>query len=96
MEQLNQIEIRGMIGSVRKSSIGDATVVNFSAATSVAYRNQEGSVVMETTWHQVTAWRGKGIDISDLERLHAGCKIYVKRQNPKSALYRSRWTTKHY
>ena len=50
MEQLNKVEIRGIVGSVYVKDFGNTKVANFSVATNHAYKSQDGSLVIETTW----------------------------------------------
>lgn len=62
MEQLNRIEIRGNVGNVNILKVGNTRVAHFSVATNFAYKDRNGEPVIETTWHNVTAWEGnKGI-----------------------------------
>jgi len=75
MEQLNRIELRGIIGSVRVQNVGDTKVANFSVATDYGYTARDGGAVIETTWHNVTAWEGR--DIQDLSRLSKGAIVHV-------------------
>lgn len=75
MEQLNRIEIRGIVGSVRVQNVGNTKVANLSVATEYAFTTKDGGAVIETTWHYVTAWEGK--DIQDLEQLKKGSGIHV-------------------
>lgn len=49
MEQLNRIEIRGYVGSIRTTNIGGKAMTRFSVATSCAYKSNDGSVMIETT-----------------------------------------------
>ena len=57
MEQLNKVELKGVVGSVRLQKIGNNTqVANFTVATSLAYKDKAGCLIIETTWHNVTAW----------------------------------------
>lgn len=51
MEQLNKVELRGVVGSCREIGVGDRTLVRFSLATTHAYKNKEGEPVIETSWH---------------------------------------------
>ncbi|MCQ2172957.1 MAG: single-stranded DNA-binding protein [Bacteroidales bacterium] len=76
MEQLNRIELRGTVGSVRLQTFNDTQVARLSIATNVAYRDREGSAVIETTWHNVNAWEGK--EIRDLSKIEKGTKLYVE------------------
>ena len=75
MEQLNRIEIRGIIGSVRVQNVGNTKVANISVATDYGYTTKDGSAVIETTWHYVTAWEGK--DIQNLDQLKKGSFVHV-------------------
>ena len=75
MEQLNKIEIRGIIGSVYVKDFSNAKVANISVATDYSYATKDGSVVVETTWHYVTAWEGK--DIQNLDQLKKGTFVHV-------------------
>ena len=75
MEQLNRIEIRGIIGSVYVKDFGIAKVANFRVATSYAFKASDGSAVIETTWHRVVAWEGKGIN--NLDQLKKGAGVHV-------------------
>ena len=76
MEQLKKIEIRGNVGSVNILRVGNTRVAHFSVATNFAYKDRNGEPVIETTWHNVTAWEGnKGIP--SLEMISKGFPIYV-------------------
>lgn len=76
MEQLNRIELRGTVGSVRLQTFNDNQVARLSLATNVAYRDRDGSAVIETTWHNINAWASK--DIRDLDKIEKGTKLYVQ------------------
>lgn len=75
MEQLNRIELRGTVGSIKIQKISDANVANFTLATNLAYRDKDGCAIIETTWHNVTAWESK--DIKNLDRIEKGSKIHL-------------------
>ena len=75
MEQLNRIELRGSVGSIRIQKISGANVANFTVATNLAYRDKDGTPIIETTWHNVTAWEGK--EITCLENLERGDKVHL-------------------
>ena len=75
MEHLNKIELRGIIGSVRVQNVADTKVANFSVATSHAYKSQDGSPVLETTWHNVVAWEGG--QIQNLDQLKKGSSVHI-------------------
>lgn len=75
MEQLNKIELRGNVGSVKVQIYNGRKVAKLTVATNYAYRGAEGEPVIETTWHNVSAWEGK--DICNMDRLQKGSKVYV-------------------
>ena len=76
MEQLNKIEIRGNVGNINILKVGSTRVAHFSVATNFAYKDRNGEPVIETTWHNVTAWEGnKGIP--SLEIIAKGFPLYV-------------------
>ncbi len=76
MEQLNKLEIRGNVGMVNIATYGGSRVARFSVATNYAYKNSSGEPIIETTWHNVTAWEGsKGIP--SLECIQKGFPIHV-------------------
>ncbi len=75
MEQLNRIELKGNVGTVRLSNVGDSQVARFSLATNFMYKGREGDAVIETTWHNIVAWSGKGMP--DLTKIHKGMPLYV-------------------
>jgi single-strand DNA-binding protein len=73
-EQLNKVELVGTVGSVAVNKVGDMKNVRLSLATEYSYRDNAGCMIIETTWHNVTAWEGEEIryleDISRGDRLH--------------------------
>lgn len=75
MEQLNRIELRGNVGSVKLQNAGQRNGARFTLATNLAYHDKEGIPVIETSWHNVVAWEGR--NIQDLDKIHKGDKIYV-------------------
>lgn len=75
MEQINKIELRGTVGFVRSQTINGRTVVRISVATNYVYKDRAGEPVIETTWHNVSAWEGKGTQ--DILRIEKGSKVQV-------------------
>lgn len=75
MESLNKIELRGILGVIRVISLGDTHYATMSVATNFCYKDDEGCPVIETTWHQVTAWEGKACD--DLSSFKKGDQVHV-------------------
>ena len=75
MEQLNRVELRGLVGSVRHQTSGARRMAHFTVATSRAYRDRSGQAQISTDWHDVSAWEGK--DIKDVDKIKKGDKVYV-------------------
>lgn len=75
MEQLNKIELRGMVGNVKIQTFNDNKMLKMTLATSYAYRDKEGTPVIDTSWHNIVAWEGK--NIQNLEQYQKGDKVYV-------------------
>lgn len=75
MEQLNKVELRGVVGSVKQITYTDKPMVRISVATNYAYKDREGAAVIETSWHNVIGWQGR--NIPDLVRLKKGDKVFV-------------------
>lgn len=75
MEQLNKVELRGIVGNARVQSIGDTEIVRFSVATNYAFSDKAGNNIIETTWHQVTAF--KNDKMCDFEKLVRGARVKV-------------------
>lgn len=75
MEQLNRIELKGIIGTVRVADYGGRKCARLSVATNLAYRDKDGCAVIETTWHSVVCFEGK--DVCELESLEKGDKVHL-------------------
>lgn len=75
MEQLNKIELRGVVGGVRLQNFDDSRMARINLATNYAYKDREGTAVIDTSWHNVVAWEGR--NIHGLERIGKGTKLYV-------------------
>lgn len=75
MEQLNRVQLRGIIGTVRTTNISGSLCARFSVATNYAYKAKDGTAVIETTWHNVSAFSSdKSCDLSSLSK---GDKVEV-------------------
>ncbi|MBR5158463.1 MAG: single-stranded DNA-binding protein, partial [Bacteroidaceae bacterium] len=57
-------------------NIGDTEMARFSVATDHAFKNRSGEAVIETTWHQVTAF--KSDRMPDFSALVKGAGVEVK------------------
>lgn len=68
MEQLNKVELRGIVGNARTQNVGGQSVTRFSVATDYMYKATDGTPVVETTWHNCTAWSDKCPSATELKR----------------------------
>ncbi len=75
MEQMNRIELKGNVGSVRLSDTTGGRMVRLSLATNYLYKTKEGEAGVETTWHNVVAWESK--TIQNLDRITKGSFLHV-------------------
>ena len=75
MENLNRVELRGVVGNVKVQTVSDNRVYRFTFATARAYKDKNGTAVIETTWHQVVAWEND--NMPDLSQIEKGSKLYV-------------------
>ena len=75
MEQLNKIELKGNVGNIRITDVGENKVARFSLATNFVYKGREGDAVIETTWHNVVAWSGR--NMPDFSKIGKGTPLYV-------------------
>lgn len=71
MEQLNRVELRGIVGSVRESKVGNMILVKLTVATNFMYKDKDGNVVLETIWHSVEKFFDRSPEIKK------GDKVYV-------------------
>ena len=65
---INNVELRGRIGTVRVQSVEDNLVANFSLCTEKHYTDKSGNHIVECTWHHVVVWEGEGINLGGLSR----------------------------
>lgn len=69
MEQLNRIEIIGRVGNSTVNKYGETQTIRFSVATDYVYKDRTGTPVIETTWHNVSAWENKNFpNLLDITR----------------------------
>ena len=73
MEQLNKVELRGTVGSIRTSNVGGRMMAYFTIATNIIFKGKDGSVIIETTWTNCSAFESE--TTKDLERIEKGTKV---------------------
>lgn len=49
MEQINRVELRGVLGVIRLQAVGESRYAMMTVATDYAYKDTEGCAVIETT-----------------------------------------------
>lgn len=67
--------MRGLIGTARVHKIGDAEMIRFSMATNYGYQGTDGGEIIETTWHNVVAF--KSDKMRDFSGLVKGAEVRV-------------------
>lgn len=75
MEQINRIELLGIVGNVRLQYINDKQMCKFSLVTNRAYKTKEGAPVIESQWHNITAFESK--NIHDLDKIERGSAVHL-------------------
>lgn len=68
MEFINKIELQGIVGNVNTNKVGNTSVARFSVVTEQAYTSTDGAMVIDTTWHNCTAWESNKNKIADLAK----------------------------
>ena len=59
MEQLNRIELKGVVGRAEVNSFNNSQVCNFSVVTEYSTIDKDRNAIIETSWFNVSAWSGK-------------------------------------
>ncbi|MBQ7269023.1 MAG: single-stranded DNA-binding protein [Bacteroidales bacterium] len=75
MEQLNRVELRGNVGSVKLQTGANNHGARITLATNSAYHDKDGAPVIDTQWHNIVAWESR--NIRNLEKIQKGDKLYV-------------------
>ncbi len=67
---INRIELRGNVGQEpRINEVGESSVIKFTLATNERFKDRNGTLKEETTWHNIVAWAGKGIvDFKEIKK----------------------------
>lgn len=74
--QLNKVMLRGTVGNIRVSQVGETKMARLSLATNIVYKNREGTVTIESTWHTVVIWQKP--EFPALETIQKGDKLYIE------------------
>lgn len=78
MEFLNKVEIRGVVGNVSVTDVLGRKLARLAVAvaTQHAYKDAEGTPVIDVEWHNVRAWDGE--NIAPLEDLQKGDAVLIE------------------
>ena len=77
MESLNRVELIGKVGNCNITRIADTEVLRMSVATTYGYESTDGSKIYETTWHNVTAWKGEKVTAETIHGIDKGTDVRV-------------------
>jgi len=72
---MNKIELKGVVGNVRLQDFPDRTLARLTLATNYAYKDKDGTAVIETAWHNIVAREGRSIH--DLSKIEKGARLHV-------------------
>ena len=75
MEFINKIEIRGIVGNSNIQKVGDTILCRFSVVTELAYKGNDGTNIIESTWFSCQAFEGPGI--CNLDTITRGAIVHV-------------------
>jgi len=75
MEFINRIELQGLVGKVSLHKVGDQICARFSVCTETTYQGEDGSIVVECTWLNCTAWSGKCPQVTELQQRES--KVHI-------------------
>lgn len=76
MDFLNRIDLCGIVGHSNVTKCCDTKVCSFSLMTEYCHKGEDGSIVVETMWIQVTAC-GPKPGWPDLDNIKKGSKVHV-------------------
>ena len=74
-QNINRVELRGVVGTARINETGEGRIVRFSLATNYVYRASDGTPVIETTWHSCIAFEGG--HVSSIDRIVKGTAVHL-------------------
>jgi single-stranded DNA-binding protein len=76
MEFINKIELCGIVGNVTNTTVGGTSLSRFSLCVEEAYKNADGTPIIESTWFNCTAWQGE--KIKDISKIQKGKAVHLK------------------
>jgi single-strand DNA-binding protein len=75
---LNKVQLIGHLGSAPELTYTDSQVakVKFRMATNESYKDQSGTLVKKTEWHNIIAWRRLAEVMGEF--LKSGSQVYIE------------------
>ena len=77
MEALNKVELRGYVGEIKITPVGNAKVANFSVCTQHTFKGKDGTQVISDTWHKVSVWANTEPQAKYLARIKPNDCVFV-------------------
>ena len=62
MEQLNKIEVIGMVGRTSSTNIGGKECQRFTLCNNTSHTGADGIMVIDTLWLSVISWEGPQVE----------------------------------
>ena len=75
MENLNKVELKGIVGYVRSHIVNGRISVDFTLATEYRYMDKSGNGVIDVTWHRICAFESDRCQ--HLDCITSGSNLYV-------------------
>lgn len=73
---INRVEILGRVGiEPRITTAGNNRCARFSVATNEQYKDRNGGLHEETTWHNIAAWQGRSMP--DINNIKKGALVHI-------------------
>lgn len=69
-QNLNKIQLRGIVGCVKTIKIQEREMLRLSVATNYAYTDHDGNACIDTTWFNIEIWDNKfnGLNPDDIKK----------------------------
>lgn len=74
MEYLNNVHLKGVVGSTHLSQVGNIHILILSLVTNQVFTSSDGTVI-ETTWHTAVAFESDTITVGVLQTINKGTQI---------------------
>lgn len=65
---MNKVELRGIVGNIRVQEYDGSRMARISLATNFAYKEKDGTPVIETSWHNIVAWEGRKVELDGITK----------------------------